>query len=477
MNKKTIIISAMMLGSAIVSMAQNEDDAIRYINIVPAGTAKFNSMGGAMGAIGADFTAMSINPAGLSVTRSGYFSVTPSWNTSKVKSTYYGESGKVSKTNFNFSNIGFSNTYETGIDKGCKSVSFGFAYNRLTDFNRSVFVKGENDYSMLDYEIDFFDENYDNLFYDADLFIMDSASGYYYTDYEMAGSYGSRQSKKLKSSGSVGEYAIMMGFNLNDKWYFGASFNIMRIDYFQSSKYEETPSHPISLDNFSVYDEFHSVGGGINVKLGTIYWLNDNVRLGLAYHTPTIVQMEDDYYDEVVSSIYYDEENLGTNKANSSGAIDWELNTPGRFIASLALVSQKLGMIDVDCEVVNYSNVSLDTHNHHYDFSYVNDVISDIYRTNVNLRVGGELLVGPMALRGGVGYYGSPYVNDHENSKSSIMSYSAGVGFRMPGLYVDLGYSLNTKSETYYLYGYDDSASKLKNMKGNFALTIGFRYK
>ena len=66
-------------------MAQNEDDAIRYSNIVPMGTAKFISMGGAMGAIGGDMSAISINPAGLGVYRNNQFSFTPMWNTEKAE--------------------------------------------------------------------------------------------------------------------------------------------------------------------------------------------------------------------------------------------------------------------------------------------------------------------------------------------------------------------------------------------------------
>ena len=47
--------------------AQNYKDALRYSTEDLSGTARFKGMSGAFGAIGGDFSAISINPAGSSV--------------------------------------------------------------------------------------------------------------------------------------------------------------------------------------------------------------------------------------------------------------------------------------------------------------------------------------------------------------------------------------------------------------------------
>ncbi|MEO0874492.1 MAG: hydrocarbon degradation protein, partial [Bacteroidota bacterium] len=45
--------------------AQNFSDALRYSNFDPIGTARFMGTGSALGPLGADFSVMSTNPAGL----------------------------------------------------------------------------------------------------------------------------------------------------------------------------------------------------------------------------------------------------------------------------------------------------------------------------------------------------------------------------------------------------------------------------
>ncbi|MBL0343571.1 MAG: hypothetical protein IPP71_23575 [Bacteroidetes bacterium] len=47
--------------------AQNEIDALRYSQSMFGSTARSLSMGGAFGALGADFSTLSTNPAGIGV--------------------------------------------------------------------------------------------------------------------------------------------------------------------------------------------------------------------------------------------------------------------------------------------------------------------------------------------------------------------------------------------------------------------------
>ncbi|MFA6798620.1 MAG: hypothetical protein WCR39_04935, partial [Bacteroidales bacterium] len=70
MNKKILIISMLLLGALGLS-AQNEQDALRYSFIQTGGTTRSISMGGAFGAVGGDFSSLSINPAGLGIYRKG----------------------------------------------------------------------------------------------------------------------------------------------------------------------------------------------------------------------------------------------------------------------------------------------------------------------------------------------------------------------------------------------------------------------
>ena len=70
--------------------AQSHLDAYRFSQQDYEGTARFTSMGGAFGALGGDFTSLSLNPAGVGVYRSSEFTITPTISYNKVNSDYMG---------------------------------------------------------------------------------------------------------------------------------------------------------------------------------------------------------------------------------------------------------------------------------------------------------------------------------------------------------------------------------------------------
>ncbi|MBP5666929.1 MAG: hypothetical protein J6X32_02150 [Salinivirgaceae bacterium] len=484
MKLKILSILALTI-SATTALAQNEDDAIRYSNIVPLGTAKFISMGGAMGAIGGDMSAIAINPAGVGIYRTEQISLSPTWTTDKVSAKYYGTSANNSTSSFKFSNVGIVTTFPAEQNLGCMSFSMGLVYNRMANFEGGYTVKGFNAMSsMLDKEVDDFNADVwdGNQFYKADLFVYDSAVNKYFNDYELAGEYGANQRKSVSTSGSMGEYDISLGLNFSNKWYLGGSLNIMRINYRQMSKYIEEPDiDNFAFSDFTVTDEFVTTGCGVNMKFGLIGWLSENLRVGAAFHTPTILTLSDDYGTRVESNVWYNDKDgeykkYSDNESNSG--VDWNLTLPAKFIGSLAIVSPEHGMLDIDCEVVNYSSTILDDADGYIGNEYddLNDRISDIYRTTVNLRVGGEMTFGPAVARAGFGFYGSPYKSGYENASSNKLVYSVGLGWRSQHASIDLGYSLTTQKETTYLYGFDDSAASLKRKNGNLALTFGVRF-
>ena len=87
------LVAVILLPSKLLS--QTSADALRYSFITPGGTARFVSMGGAFGALGADFSAIGYNPAGLGVYRSSEFTITPRF---KNRSMMDQEPDLVSKT-------------------------------------------------------------------------------------------------------------------------------------------------------------------------------------------------------------------------------------------------------------------------------------------------------------------------------------------------------------------------------------------
>ena len=67
--KRYILIIAGILFLFSAGEAQNEVDALRFSQHYPVGTARSVGLGGAVGALGGDFTSLSVNPAGIGLYR------------------------------------------------------------------------------------------------------------------------------------------------------------------------------------------------------------------------------------------------------------------------------------------------------------------------------------------------------------------------------------------------------------------------
>ena len=65
MNRRRHILITLALLATGSLFAQDDADLLRYSMLNPIGTARYNAMGGAFGALGANFTTLSTNPAGI----------------------------------------------------------------------------------------------------------------------------------------------------------------------------------------------------------------------------------------------------------------------------------------------------------------------------------------------------------------------------------------------------------------------------
>ena len=79
---------------------------MRYSTTNFGGTARSMGVGGAFGALGADFSAAGINPAGIGFNRKREFMVTPGMSFGKSSATFYGENTQDNINRFYLGNVG-----------------------------------------------------------------------------------------------------------------------------------------------------------------------------------------------------------------------------------------------------------------------------------------------------------------------------------------------------------------------------------
>jgi len=87
------ILGLIFIAFTIQLQAQTAADALRYSLLEVGGTARTVGVGGGIGALGADYSVLSTNPAGLAAFRTNEFVVTPSVFNSKTSSLLENGSG------------------------------------------------------------------------------------------------------------------------------------------------------------------------------------------------------------------------------------------------------------------------------------------------------------------------------------------------------------------------------------------------
>ncbi|HRY33265.1 MAG TPA: hypothetical protein P5531_09895 [Bacteroidales bacterium] len=488
--RKTAFILLLALFSHGLLSAQNEDDALRYSYLTFGGTARSLGVAGAFGALGADFSTLSVNPAGIGLYKKSEFSFSPSMYVGKTSTRYTGTTYDDTRYNFNFGNLGLiltSTTNTATSQAGWKNIQFGLGINRTNNFNVRMVVEGENKQSsMLDTWVKYANgthiDNLNafdlNLAYWTYLLNPDSMSGLpnQYTSAAPAG--GVMQRLALNATGSMNEWVMSMGANYDDKLYIGATLGFPFLQYTEDRTYNEE-----ALDETTGFDQFRSFtyhqhldvdGSGFNFKFGLIFKPTDFMRIGAAIHTPTyFYNMRETYSSSVKSSF----DNGDNYKENSpEGKYDYKLNTPMRAIGSIAFIIGKHGLVSADYEFVDYSESRFRSSDAEVYFD-VNDAIRNKYTTAGNLRLGTEWRLNEFNIRGGMALYDSPFKSSINDAART--SYTFGLGMRQATYFLDFAYVYTTSEEDYYLYDASIAPlqpSKNTNTNQQFVMTLGFKF-
>lgn len=474
-------------------LAQNEMDALRYSQVFPGGTARFSAMGGSFGALGGDFSSLSINPAGIGIYRSSEFMITPVFNHSAVETSYFNTREEDMKYNFNLNNVGVVFAFPVGgenNDGGWQFVNLGFGINRHNNFNDRWITEGFNPYSTMmasmlqqaeSQGLDNLDPFSTGLAWET--FLLDTVPELYA---DML--HGVNQRQETNTSGHIRELVLTMGANYNDRLYLGATVGFPSVSYEEESVFmeEDIEGRNEIFNSMTYANSFKTTGSGYNFKVGAIFRLTDMVRIGGAFHTPTFYDLTDRYSARMTSDLNLDDYN-DSWEPEKPGRFDYDLETPFKAIGSLGLVFGSTGAINVDYEYIDYTAARLRSRD--YMFSSENRQIRNHFTEQHNIRIGGELNLEPLILRGGYGYYSNPYRSGINDATRQMIS--AGLGIRESGYFIDFSYVYSFFSEDYQLYLLDSEDPADYNVAGSawqypvtsrdfsastFRLTFGWRF-
>ena len=232
-----------MLFFTLFASAQNEEDALKFSRIFPYGTARSAAMGGAFGALGGDLSTLSTNPGGIGVFRKSEVSFTSMLDFAHAKTNGF----DYEKNMYLLGDLGFVLSFSPRSDKW-KNINFGFNYTNLNNFNRNIYQgnfisKGSSLLDVWKNEADGTIREGLNPFttslaYDAYLLNLSKGSSDQY-DIPIDSTNSMEELKYTRERGYQAEYAISVGANYDDKFYFGVTLGIQSLHFKSFSYYTE----------------------------------------------------------------------------------------------------------------------------------------------------------------------------------------------------------------------------------------------
>ncbi|MBQ9559185.1 MAG: hypothetical protein IJV08_04285 [Bacteroidaceae bacterium] len=455
------------------------------------GSARYVGMGGALGALGADLSAISSNPAAIGLYRRSEIGLTfgaivpnkaNGW--SKNDARTYGEG--LAKASFD--QMGFVWSLKTD-NSVLKYMNFSVNYQKKANYNLGFYADNRNlgGLSQMDQIAELADAGYDTDYNLAGMavdnsFLSKDEQGYY-NAYR-----GQRSNYTRHQRGSLQAYDINMSFNLSDRFYTGFTVGLDNVNYKSWSEYQELSADKDgNYGDYSLYNDRDVDGHGVNVKFGFLVRpVADNpFRIGLAVETPTWYRMK--------SSVLYDLTDQAVNPTVRTKTLETYLETtvrtPWRVRLSMGSTVDKVLAWGVEYEYANMAKTRMgypsynDNDGYHSSFAHTNDQAMNrqteaVLKGQHTVKVGLEVKpVDKVAIRVGYNFiskrYGDNPSFDQYNLDSRAMNFQTatdymtlgatniatfGIGYKYKKFYADLAYKYRAQSGKFYAFdtGYTD---------------------
>lgn len=446
---KRILTFAIIIASTYTAYSQSlgyNDLGILFSKDDNYGTARFEAMSGAFGALGGDISSFGINPAGSAVAIKSTFGVTLGNRNTTYTANYYGNTIETEDDFFNITQAGGILSFDSAHNSDWNRFALTFNYRIKKDFSGFHATEGNSQYLIYNEHI---------------------------ADPKTVKTQFDRSLSQYNSSFVDGKSSVFsLGFSSvhQNKLHVGMSLNFHDLEFYRENLFNEVNDdvdrNVLDVEN---YTESYIQGSGFSIGLGFIYKFNQNIRLGLAYETPTwYSEVFEDYYDELFMN---EVENL--NITGDSDIIDFQsvykFKSPSRLTASGAYVLGKKGLISLDYTYKNFKSIKYSGG----DFSEFNANFSNNYRNTHAVNIGTEWRFDKMSVRGGYHYEKDPNLLLGGNTNDdNIHGFSAGLGYNFGNMKVDLSYSKSDNNQYYTIY--QNSDLNIENNTSRISGTITF---
>ena len=497
------------------AIAQEPADAIRYSMIDHGGTARSRALGGAVTAMGGDLSAAYVNPAGLGLYRTNEVLFSPSFNFNSTKTDYLSTNNAQKKTSRDYNNFGIVLPKDGSRNGRWSNFTFSIGMIAPVNFTNKVYLSGNNNQSS-------FSEKYleelaknnttdpnkaaTNFPYGASIafntYLIDTLLNPNYTIKGYRSlvpiSTGVLQENTVSTNGGIRDFFLSGSANYGDKLYFGGTVVFSKLSYERNSVFRESDLTK-KINNFNYFESeeyLYTEGVGVGIKLGVIARPTNEYRIGLAYHSPIVYNMIDNYSSKITTDLegymrngVLKQSSLDLNKG-SMGEYQYNFTRPSKLLLGMSYtfgadenVKNQKGFITGDIEYDNYKNARFNiTTNPAYNTgrSYldeVNTATRERYKSGWNIRLGGEMKFNTFMGRLGLNYMTNTFTSSEISNKR--LNASTGIGYRNKGYFIDIAYIHQLWRDAYFPYRLEQgyfAPSLLKSGNGTVVATIGFKF-
>lgn len=495
--------------------AQTPSEALQYSMFRPYSTSRAIAVGNSMSALGGDFSAIAINPAGIGLFRKAdvYVSMGTIWEKNEASlnsSQYQNSSFEENSGKFSINGLGYLGV-SNPIASDWKNVNVSINLVRTADFRRDIYFKGRSRGSITDRFLelsldplgqgleglhpDDLDDFEAGLAYETGAIFdagTDSLKYIYNTDFLSYPEYAALKEQSVKHYGGMHEFTFGVGANYREWMALGLSIHIP-FGFFESEtiytesegvKNEYLPFRSLVFEN-----KLKTEISGIGAKLGIILKPAKFLRLGAAIQTPYSLTLKDKYHTSLEYGFSLNNRDTLFEARSPDGEFEYRLTTPWRSVFSVAIIGA-YGFISGEVDWINPQQA-------HYNLSAFSDDVGDArfeqelnadidkqYKSVIQYRLGAELALSKLRLRTGYQLLHQAYTNTDEKEHF----YSLGGGYRGDKIYFDFAYSFGKQNQGFAPYltgnsdfngdGKVDAVTPLVNQKINrseIVFTIGWK--
>tara|TARA_B100001996_G_scaffold69524_1_gene50827 strand:+ start:2881 stop:4407 length:1527 start_codon:yes stop_codon:yes gene_type:complete len=476
----------------------------------PNGTARFESMGGAFGALGGDLSAINVNPASSSVFNDNEYILTLGTAKKSNKSLFFNNSKKANNNKFSVNQAGGVWLLKNFGGGNINKISFGINAQTNNSFNNSFEIVGRNKSNSIDkfflnnslgfnssdlsvgnnesiagvYK--YLGENFGYsaqqafLAYQAYLINYDKDSNSFYSLANY--SEGVDQQYISETKGVNTKYNINFAVQFKENYYFGLNINTHEIYINNYIKHQESNFASNSAITGIIFENnLVTQGEGLSIQLGGIAKFN-SFRLGVSYQSPTWYNLWDETYQ------YLETQSIDKDGVKYQDKIDprvinsypeYKLTTPSSITTSAAIIFGKLGLLSLDIINRDYSKIKAKPNR---DFLNTNKKIENQLTNTIDIRLGTEIKIERLSLRAGYGKMGSPYAGSiGVNNPSKIIDdsklYSFGIGYDFGETLISFSYKMLESNRYHQLFdsGLTDFA-KIDSNNSASTLSVVFKF-